>query len=296
MLTYSEGTGAGAGAGFAPLQQKLHDLGWVVGQNLVIESRHAGGSNEGFAAAAEELVRIKVDVILPFGGPASLDAARNATKSIAIVAPGFAPNLAGRGIVQSLARPGGNITGLSFNSEEAPGKRLQLLKEAIPGLTRAGVFHEGFDAAQVLASNAEAGRKLGVKITSLEARAPQEFDKAFELARKSRVGAVLVHGTPMFVGNREALAGLLIKQRLPSMGSWNYFADSGMLMGYSPDRVDMARRTAIYVDKIFRGAKPADLPIELPTKYELAVNLKTARALKLKIPQSFLLRADRVIE
>jgi putative ABC transport system substrate-binding protein len=204
------------------------------------------------------------------------------------------------GVIQSLARPGGNITGLTYISEELQGKRVQLLKDVTPRLKKIGVLvEEGAPASAIgLVKLAEATRRLGLEIAAFSLRDPSEFESVIQKAKKQKVGGLYVGGTPLIAyrPNRVRLADLFIKYQLPSIGAWNYMADSGFLMGYSPHMADQYRKAAPYIDKILRGADPAEIPMEQPTKYELVVNLRTAKALGIKVPQTVLTLADRVIE
>jgi len=202
------------------------------------------------------------------------------------------------GLVESLARPGGNVTGLSQMSVEMVGKRLELLKEIIPKLTSVAVLWNPQGAGSKLGWKEIQlpARQLGIELHSLEVRSPDDFDKAFEDATRVRAGALFMLPDQMFLANLKRIAGLAAKSRMPSMYQWLDFADAGGLVTYGPDRADMYRRAAHYVDRILKGAKPGELPIEQPTKFELVINLKTAKALGLTIPQSILVRADRVIE
>ena len=277
---------------------QLRELGWTEGNNLAVDIRFSEGNNERLPQLASELVQQKVDVIFTGGSPSSLEAARKATGTIPIVmAGGYSDNVRA-GIIQSLARPGGNITGATFTSEELPGKRLQLLKEVVPRVSRVGNLAEatpGESSQRDLTT--EPARLLGLKMTNYFIREPAEFEGTLRAARKAKIDAFRVTGQPVF--NRQSgsrLAELLIKYWFPSMASWAHQADLGFLLAYGPAAGDIYRKAAVYVDKILRGAKPADLPVEQPNQYYLVINLKTAKALGIKIPQSLLVRADRVIE
>jgi putative ABC transport system substrate-binding protein len=293
------GVAAGAQTGPALLAeffQGLQDLGWVEGRNVLLERRIVEAP-EGLTQAAAELVRLKVDVILAVSGPASLNAAREATKTIPIVMVASSRDPVGTGLIQSYARPGGNITGLVTAPEELTGKQLELLKAVVPRLSRAGFLHDAtvgpfrLDNATV-----ETSRALGIEILPFEVRGPADFSGAVTAASKERVGGLLFAGSPMFVRYRQQIAELLTKHRLPGISVWRSFADAGVLMAYGPSLSDQFRRAAGYVDKILKGAKPADLPVEMPTKFDLIINLKTAKALGLTIPPSLLGRADEVIQ
>jgi putative tryptophan/tyrosine transport system substrate-binding protein len=253
----------------AAFYQGLRDLGWVEGRDLLIERRNA----EDLAQAAAELVRLKVDVILAASGPASLTAAREATKTIPIVMVASSRDPIGTGLIQSYARPGGNITGLVTAPEELTGKQLELLKTAVPRLSRAGFLHDAtLGPFRLEQATVETSRALGIDIIPFEIRGPADFDGAVAAAVKERVGGLIPSGSPMFVRYRQQIAELLTKHRLPGIAVWRSFAEAGLLMAYGPSLSDQFRRAAAYVDKILKGAKPADLPVERPTKFELVIN------------------------
>jgi putative tryptophan/tyrosine transport system substrate-binding protein len=295
---------AGWGSGTAylrPLEafrQGLRELGWVEGQNIVIEYRYAEGRPDRLPGLADELVRLKVDVIVASPTPAAL-AARNATRTIPIVGMSLTEPVA-VGLVASLARPGGNVTGVAYGFDtDIFGKQLELLKEVIPKVRRVAILsNPGSSPTQplIMSSVEGAARSLGLQLQLLEARGPGEFDGAFAVMAKERAGALLVTGGPVFFLHRARLAELAVKNRLPSMSTQGQWVEAGGLMSYGPSFPDLYRRAATYVDKILKGARPADLPIEQPTKFELVINLKTAQALGLTIPRSLLQRADQVIE
>jgi putative ABC transport system substrate-binding protein len=281
-------------------RQGLHDLGYVEGRNVVIEYRDAGGKVERLPALAAELVALKVDVIVTGGGTPAALAAKQATKTTPIVFTGTADPV-GSGLVTSLARPGGNVTGFSNIAPELVGKRLELLTQAVPGVSRVAVLWQpgavGERTEKDLLKGAEgAARALGVRLQVVEARGPADIDRAFSDMTRARAGALTSLGGPMFFNERRRLVDLAAKNRLPAVFPFREFADAGGLMSYGPNLADLLRRAAIYVDKILKGAKPADLPVEQPTKFELVINLKTAKALGLTIPPSLLGRADEVIE
>ena len=274
----------------------LRDLGWVEGKNISIEYRHAEGRRGRIPDLAADLVRLKVDVIVaPLVGDAR--AARRATKTIPIVMAG-ATDPVGSGLIESLARPGGNVTGLTQMNIELNGKRLELLKEIVPKLSRVAVLWNPKGRFGQLAWKELQlpARHLGVQLHSLEVRSLDDLDQAFEDAIEARAGALLIIPNPMFGPHLERIAGLAAKSRLPSTFFRSEFAEAGGLVTYGTDRDDLYRRAATFVDKILKGAKPSDLPVEQPTKFELVINMKTAKALGITIPQSILLRADRVIE
>jgi putative ABC transport system substrate-binding protein len=278
----------------------LRDLGYVEDRNLVIEYRSAEGKFERFPALAAELVALKVDVIVAVNPLAGL-AAKQATKTLPIVFAAVGDPVAD-GLVTSLAQPGGNVTGLSLSAApEIIGKRLDLLKEAVPGAGRVAILWQpGGNPERTekgMLNQAEvAARALGVRLQVVEARGPADFDRALSDMTRARAAAVTVLPSTMFFNERKPLVGLVAKHRLPAMYIVREFVNVGGLMAYGPDVADLYRRAATYVDKILKGAKPADLPVEQPTKFELVINLKTAKALGLTIPPSVLARADQVIE
>ena len=278
--------------------QGLRDLNYVEGRNLVIEYRYAEGKPERYPALAAEVVALKVDVIVSANTLGTL-AARQATKTIPIVFIGAADPVQS-GLVTSLARPGGNATGLSALSPELVGKCLELLTQAVPGVSRVAVLWQpgaqGERTDKDMLKGADvAARALGMRLQFVEARGPTEFDRAFSDMTKARADALTVLGSAMFNNERRRLVDLAAKNRLPAVYSGRASVDAGGLMSYGPDIADLWRRAATYVDKILKGAKPADLPVEQPTKFELVINLKTAKALGLTIPPSLLQRADEVI-
>jgi putative ABC transport system substrate-binding protein len=277
----------------------LRDLDYVEGRNLMIEYRYAEGKPERYPALAAELVALKVDVIVSANTLGTL-AAKQATKTIPIVFVGAADPVQS-GLVTSLARPGGNATGLSALSPELVGKCLELLAQAVPGVSRVAVLWQpgaqGERTDKDMLKGADvAARALGMRLQFVEARGPTEFDRAFSDMTRARADALTVLGSAMFNNERRRLVDLAAKNRLPAVYSGRASVDAGGLMSYGPNIADLWRRAATYVDKIFKGAKPADLPVEQPTKFELVINLKTAKALGLTIPPSLLARADQVIE
>jgi putative ABC transport system substrate-binding protein len=279
--------------------QGLRDLGYIEGRNLVIEYRYAEGKPERYSSLAVELVALKVDVIVAANTLAAL-AAKQATKTIPIVSVGAGDPVTS-GLVTSLARPGGNVTGLSSLAPELVGKCLELLKQAVPGVSRVAVLWQpgaqGERAEMDMLKEAEvAARSLGVQLQLVETRGPADFEKAFSEITKARAGALTVLGSAMLNNERRRLVDLAAKNRLPAVYSSSQFVDAGGLMSYGANIADLWRRAATYVDKILKGAKPADLPVEQPTKFELVINLKTAKALGLTIPPAVLARADEVIE
>jgi putative ABC transport system substrate-binding protein len=276
--------------------QGLHDLGYVEGQNIIIDSRFAEWKLDQLPGLAEELVRMRPDVIFTYTTPGVL-AAKQATKIIpVVVAP--AGGLVERGVIASLARPGGNITGLTLLDIELEPKRLQILKEAVQKVSRVAILVNPANPAwnHYPASFAPAAHNLGLRLLRVEAREPAEFAGALSTAVKDRADALLMVTDAMFSTNQKLIVELAGKRRLPSISGRLGFAVDGGLIQYGPSTFDMARRAASYVDKILKGAKPGDLPVEQPTKFELVINLKTAKALGLTIPQSVLVRADEVIQ
>jgi putative ABC transport system substrate-binding protein len=279
--------------------QGLRELGWVENRNLLIEYRFAESDVDRLPALADELVRLKVDVIVASPTPSAL-AAKNATRTIPIVGLSLTEPVA-VGLVPSLARPGGNVTGLTYGVDtEIFGKQLQLLKEAIPDVRRVAVLTHPATGGPSYSLRMEtvksAARSLGLPLQILEVREPGDFDAAFAAMVKERAGALLLSGDAMFFVHRARLADLALKNRLPSMSTQWQWVEAGGLLSYAPSFPDQWRRAATYVDKILRGAKPADLPIEQPTKFELVINLRTARELGIGLPQALLQRADEVIQ
>ena len=294
----STGRGANPHLGEA-FRQGLRDLGYVEDRNLVIEYRDAEGKLERFPALAAELVALKVDVIVAPTTPAAL-AAKQATRTIPIVFFAAADPVTD-GLVTGLARPGGNVTGLSTLAPDLVGKRLELLKQAVPGVSRVAVlWHPGATGERTekdMLKEAEvAARALGVRLQFVEARGPADFDRASSEMTRARAGALTVLTSSMFLNERRRLVDLAAKTRLPAVYPLREFVDAGGLMAYGSDVADLFRRGTTYVDRILKGAKPGDLPVEQPTKFELVINLKTAKALGLTIPPSVLARANQVVE
>jgi putative ABC transport system substrate-binding protein len=280
-------------------RQGLRDLGYVEGRNVVIEYRDAEGKLERLPALAAELVALKVDVIVTPGTLATM-AAKRATTTIPIVFPAVGDPVT-EGLVTSLARPGGNVTGLSVLALELVGKRLELLTQTVPGVSRVAVLWQPGAAKErteqdTLKEAEVAARALGLRPQFVEARGPADFDRAFSDMTRARAGALTVLPYGLFIYERRRIVELAAKNRLPAVYGAREIVDAGGLMSYGPDLADLWRRTATYVDKILKGAKPGDLPVEQPTKFELVINLKTAKTLGLTIPQSVLGRADQVIE
>jgi ABC-type uncharacterized transport system substrate-binding protein len=279
-------------------QLALRDLGWIEGQNLLLDYRFADSNVDRLPDLAAELVRLRADVIVA-GANTAVSAAKNATRTIPIVMF-LAVDPVGSGLVASLARPGGNVTGLTQNAgPEIYGKQLQLLKDAFPRVSRVAILVNRATSTYAHAAVREieaATRALGLQGQILEIRDPGAFDNAFAALTASRTDAIFITTDSMFYQHRVRLAQLVAKSRLPAMWGLRDHVEAGGLMTYATDLHDLARRAATFVDKILKGAKPADLPVEQPTKFELVINLKTAKALGLTIPQSLLLRADQVIQ
>ncbi len=276
-------------------RQGLRKLGYVEGQNLVIEHRSADGRDERFPDLATELVRLKVDLIVTRGTPAVL-AAKSSARTIPVVMAASGDPV-GTGVVAGLARPGGNVTGLSVLSTELSAKRLELIREMVPRVSRiAALLNMSHPANPPQWKEVEtAARSLGVQPQLLDVRRPEDLGRAFDTAIRQRAGALVVGLSPLTRANREAIADLAAKHRLPAIYASREFVDGGGLISYGVSYPDLYRRAASFVDKIFKGAKPADLPVEQPTKFELVINAKTAKALGLTIPPSLLLRADELI-
>ena len=280
-------------------RQGLRELGWNEGRNVVIEYRFAEGQADRLPALAEELVRLKVDIIVASPTP-SAQAAKDATQTIPIVGLSLTEPVA-VGLVPSLARPSGNVTGLTYGVDtEIFGKQLQLLKEAIPGVRRVALLANpasgGPSYSLRMESVKSAARSLDLPLQILEVREPGDFEGAFAAMLKERSGALFLSGDAMFFVHRARLAELALRNRLPSMSTQRQWVEAGGLLSYAPSFPDQWRRAASYVDRILRGAKPADLPIEQPRKFELVVNLKTAKSLGLTISQHVLARADEIIQ
>jgi len=289
--------GHGTATPLDAFRKGLRELGWVEGQNIVIDYRFAEGQYDRLPGLAKELVQLKVDVIAA-SPTAAAQAAKNATETIPIVGIGF-DNPVQHGLVASLAHPGGNVTGLSYSvGPEIFGKDLELLRELIPEIRHVAVLSNsvGLNHALMISNVRAAARSLGLDLLVLDANGPDEFDGAFAAMTKKRVGALFVFGDPLFGVHRARLASLAVQNGLPTMYTNKPHVEAGGLMCYGPSFPDLWRRAATYVDKIIKGAKPADLPVEQPTKFELVINMKTAHALGLNIPQSLLARADEVIE
>ena len=291
--------GATSPSGYAPqvaaFREGLRDLGYVEGKNIVIEFRWAEGAYARLPELAAELVRLKPDVLVTHAG-AGTRAAKQATATIPIVM-GVAGEAVAMGLVESLARPGGNVTGSSFFFPELNAKRLEVLKEALPRLSRVSVILNPDNPANVATLRAmeDTARSVKIELQAIEVRRPEEFKSIFAIIVKGRAGALAVYDDAMLIAQAGQIADLARKNRLPTIGFIEY-AKAGGLLGFGVNFPDLWRRAAGFVDKIFNGAKPSDLPVEQPTKFELVINLKSAKALGLTIPPSLLQRADQVIE
>ena len=293
---FSAGSSTSQASRLEVFRQGLRNLGYAEGKDIIIEQRYAEGKLDRVAAIAAELVSLKLDVIVT-GGPAATRAAKEATAAIPIVM-GFDYDPVGSGVVASLARPGGNVTGLSSLAPEISGKQLELLKEVIPRLSRVAVLGNSTEPAiGQLRKEAElVAGAVNVKLQYLDVLAPKDISAGFQAATKGRAEAVLALSSFVIISQRTQIADLAIKNRLPAIYPWPEFVEDGGLMTYGPNSNDLFRRAAAYVDKILKGAKPADLPVEQPTKFELVINLKTAKQIGLTIPPNVLARADRVIK
>jgi putative tryptophan/tyrosine transport system substrate-binding protein len=276
----------------------LRERGYIEGQNIAIEYRYAEGKIDRAPELAAELVRLKVDIIVAAGGTGIIQAAKNATKTIPIVMTGGGSDPVEAGLVESLARPGGNVTGITTFARQLAGKRLELLKEAVPKISRVAALYDpanSNDIVEVKKLLPADARALGLTIQHWEIRAVGDFEKVFAALNKQRPDGLYVTGSPLMGANRKRIADFAIKSRLPSVSNRTY-VDAGGLMSYGADLADSYRRVAYYVDRILKGAKPADMPVEQPTKFELVINLKTAKQIGVTIPQALLYRADKVIK
>jgi putative ABC transport system substrate-binding protein len=276
-------------------RQGLRELGYVEGQTIVLELRWAEGRVERMPELVAELVGLKVNVLVAVGNPAA-QAAKNATQTIPIVVLAFDP--VGLGLVGSLSRPGGNVTGVSFFSEAISGKRLQLLKEIVPGLARVGVLRNPLIPAHRTSwkETEVAAQRLGVALEALDVQGPEDFEAAFATAKQRNAQALLAFDDTLTFTYRSRITELAASGRMPAMYFFREFPDAGGLMSYGASPILVQRRAAAFVDKILKGAKPADLPVEQPAKFELVVNVKVAKALGLTVPPSLLVQADEVIE
>jgi putative ABC transport system substrate-binding protein len=291
------GDAAGDSIRSEAIRLALRERGYIEGQNIVTEYRYGEGKQDRYAQIAAELVRLKVDIILVTGGDPVMRAAKNATKTIPIVMVGSGIDPVEAGVVESLARPGGNVTGLTNLNTELGGKRLELFKEAVPRLARVAVIYDPGSPNHVLQLKEvqTAARPLGLTVRSWEVRDADGLDRVFAALNKDRPDGLYVLASTLMYVNEKRTVGFALKNRLPSMYNRREAVDAGGLMSYGADLADSYRRVAYFVDRILKGAKPADLPVEQPTKFELVINLKTAKQIGLTIPQSVLFRADKVI-
>jgi putative ABC transport system substrate-binding protein len=286
----------GLGAGREVFHAKLRDLGYIEGKNIVYETRYAAGKLDRFPALADELVRLKVDVLVASSTTEAL-AFRNATKTIPVVF-NIASDPVVDGLVDSLARPGGNITGVTLIAPVLAGKRLELLKEVIPKLSRVAVFRNPQDpgSTQNWKESQLAARELGLQLHSIEVTSVDKFEGAFKEATKAHSAALAVMAGSVATSNAKLVTELAAKYRLPTVFHRAEFVTTGGLMSYGADRAELNRRAAVMVDKVLKGTKPADIPVEQPTKFEFIINLKAAKQIGLTIPPNVLARADRIIK
>jgi putative tryptophan/tyrosine transport system substrate-binding protein len=276
----------------------LRERGYIEGQNIATEYRYAEGKQDRWPALAAELVRLKVDIIVVTGGTGQTRAAKNATKTIPIIMVGAGRDPVEAGLIESLAHPGGNVTGITSLNRELGGKRLELLKEAVPKVARVAVLYDPAAPAAVLDVREvlpAAARALKLTLQPWEVRTSEDFDTVFAAMGKQRPDGLYVTPGPLMANNLRRIAGLALKSRLPSVYGNKEFADAGGLMYYGADQAESYKRAAYFVDRILKGAKPADLPVEQPTKFELVINLTTAKQIGLTIPPNVLARADKVI-
>jgi putative ABC transport system substrate-binding protein len=287
---------ASGGPAHEEFRRQLRELGYIDGQNVVFEYRFAEGRAERLPDFAAELVRLKVDVIVAGGTPAPL-AAKHATRTIPIIMAA-AGDPVGTGLVANLGRPEGNVTGLSNLSEELTGKRLQFVKDVVPRVLRVAVLWNASNPIStiVFKHTEAAARTLGLQVQSVEVRGPDDFEQALPATLSGRANTLFVVDDPLVFRERTLIAEFALRNRLPASAFYKEFVEAGGLMSLGPNLTHQYRRAAIFVDKILKGTKPADLPVEQPTKFELVINLKTAKAIGLTIPPSLLLRADQVIE
>jgi putative ABC transport system substrate-binding protein len=285
---------AAAGSPFDAFREALRELGYVDGKNIILEFRFAGGYSR-LAELATDLVRLQVDVIVTDGGDTVAQTVLKMTKTIPIVMGTTSSDPVASGLVASLARPGGNVTGFVLSYNELAGKRLQLLKEMIPAATRVGVLWDQTSSLPQFRAAEAAAPSLGMQLVSLPVRRSTDLDAAFEEASRQRAGALLQMASRMLFDNRKAIVERALKHRLPGVFELG-FEETGALASYGPSVSDNFRRAAVYVDKILKGARPGDLPVEQPAKFHLGINLRTARALGVTIPPSVLLQATKIIE
>jgi putative tryptophan/tyrosine transport system substrate-binding protein len=284
-------------AAFDAFRDQMRQLGYIEGENLAVEYRWAGDRDDRLAGLANDLVAQKVDVIVVEGHTPAIQAVKDATRTIPIVMAVSGDPVA-TGLVASLARPGGNVTGLTILSPELASKRLELLKECAPGLARVAVLWNAANPVKVLdwQQTQSAAKTMGLELQSLEVRGPGDFGGAFDLAIKNRADAIVVFSDGLTNSHQKEIVRFVRTTRFPGMFAHRAYVDDGGLMSYAPSFTDLFRRAALYVDKILKGAKPAELPVEQPTKFEFVINLKAAKALDFNVPPSVLARADDVIE
>ncbi len=278
----------------------LRERGYIEGQNIAFEYRYGEGKSDRYPELLAELVRLKVDIIVVAGGTPSVQAAKNATKTIPIVMMGGGTDPVEAGLVESLARPGGNVTGLTTLGRELGGKRLELLKEAVPKLVRVAVLYETAVSASVIELKEglpAAARALRLTLQPWDVRSADDFERVFAALSKQRPdGLYVAVGGPLMIANQKRIVGLALKSRLPSMYGSGEYVEAGGLMSYGADRAESYRRVAYFVDRILKGAKPADLPVERPMRFEFVINLKTAKQIGLTMPQWTLMKATKVIQ
>ena len=288
---------AGESSRAAAIRLALRERGHIEGQNIATEYRYTHGKADHASELVAQLVQLNVDVIVVAGGDPWIRATKNTTKTIPIVMVGPGRDPIEAGLVENLARPGGNVTGITNLARELTGKQLELLKEAVPNFSRVAVLYDPAIPTNIrdVDDIRPIARALGLRVGFWEVRVTDDFDRVFAALRKERPDGLYVSGGPLMTANQKGLVGLTLKSRLPSMYIRSQFVEAGGLMSYGVDIADSYRRVAIYVDKLLNGAKPADLPVERPTKFELVINLKTAKQIGLTISPSVLARADRVI-
>jgi putative ABC transport system substrate-binding protein len=277
------------------LRQGLRDIGYVEGQTIALEMRFAGGKPEALPVLAAELAQRKVDIIIA-GGPAALKAARDVTSTIPIVAFDLDTDPVAGGYARSLAKPGGNVTGLFLDQSGLTGKWLELIREVAPKVRRVALLWDSTTGPWQLAASKATAQELGMDLQILEVRSSEDFDNALRAGVRGATRALIQLSSPLIDFNSKRTADFTLKNRLPAISMFRVFSESGGLMSYGPNRQEYDRHLAIYIDRIFKGAKPEDLPIEQPTTFELLINLKTAKVLGLTIPQSLLQRADEIIQ
>ena len=284
------------GPGVEGFRQGLRDLSYIEGKNILVEYRYVEGKSDRNPSLVAELVQLKVDVLV-VPGPGGIRAAKQATKTIPIVIVSQEDPVAA-GFIDSLARPGGNITGLIRLTRELSGKRLELLTQVVPKISRVGVLGDANSSSTIIGFKeyGASARALKIQLQSIEVRGPNDFEGAFRAAAKGRTDALIMIRNPVFTRHQKQLADLAIKNLLPSMHETSDFVENGGLVSYATNEGERFRRAAYFVDRILKGAKPADLPVEQPTKFEFVINLKTAKQIGLTIPQWVLMRADRVIK